>query len=58
MRVVVGFANKHSPFFEGFNELTIKVLTEETQEFCACGLCRSLNKRRFERVPEKGDFTD
>jgi hypothetical protein len=36
MRRVVGFANKDSPSPEGFNELTIKVLTEETQEYCGC----------------------
>jgi hypothetical protein len=33
MRRVVDFANKDSPSREGFNELTIKVLTEETQEY-------------------------
>jgi hypothetical protein len=34
MRGVVGFANNDFPSFVGFNELTIRVLTEETQEFC------------------------
>ena len=36
IRGVVGLANKQSPiiFPAGFNYLTIKVLTEETQEFC------------------------
>ena len=33
MRRVVGFAKKAALSFEGFNDLTIKVLTEETQEF-------------------------
>jgi len=33
MRGVVGFANNDFPSFVDFNELTIRVLTEETQEF-------------------------
>ena len=39
MRRVVGLANKQSPviFSAGFNELTIKVLTKKTQEFCGMG---------------------
>jgi hypothetical protein len=43
MRGVEDLANKHSPIFPaGFKELTIKVLTEETQEFCASDVAASL----------------
>jgi len=33
IRGVVGFANNDFPSFVGFNELTIRVSTEETQEY-------------------------
>jgi hypothetical protein len=51
MRRVVGFANKDSPSPEGFNELTIRVLTEETQEYCGClRLLRILPSRHKHRA--------
>ena len=50
MRRVVDFANKDSPSREGFNELTIKVLTEETQEYCGCWRLPILPSRHMHRA--------